>query len=427
MSSEQGTQQRAVGTRIRAAISSPVAAQTAIFTVANVLISVLGGLSRAVLAAVMSVASFGAFSFAISFLQFTALIFEFGLFLPAARLAARAEGRERREVLGAGLLVYVPVGLAFAAAIFGLSFFVDDWFKVDAGSALRSVAPLAFVFPFGLVALQLAQGVGRLHVSSLTNLLAQVLFVVGVGVLWLTDVDLGAGLALVLRAAAMAVAAAVLIVWLRPVLGHARRHARQMFADARSYGFQVYVGRVLSVGTFNMDVLILGALTDAKEVALYTLALAAAQAAGLPITGMATALFPRMAREGTLSRRWLALAWGVGLAGIVACWLLADPVFSALFAPVYLGATSFIVPLAMAQAVRGVTTVYNQWLSAQARGRDLRNAGIVLTVTNLVLNFAFIPAWGATGAAWASFLALVANYVAHVVGYRRAVREVQAA
>jgi O-antigen/teichoic acid export membrane protein len=53
-------------------------------------------------------------------------------------------------------------------------------------------------------------------------------------------------------------------------------------------------------------------------------------------------------------------------------------------------------------------------------GRELRNAGLVLTMSNVVLNVALIPPFGGTGAAWASFVALLANFGAHVVGYRRA-------
>ena len=78
-----------------------------------------------------------------------------------------------------------------------------------------------------------------------------------------------------------------------------------------------------------------------------------------------------------------------------------------------------MVPLALAQAFRGVTTIYNAFLAAHAVGRALRTAGAVLTASNLVLNLLLIPPYGATGAAWASVLALVANLAAHVFGYRR--------
>jgi O-antigen/teichoic acid export membrane protein len=70
--------------------------------------------------------------------------------------------------------------------------------------------------------------------------------------------------------------------------------------------------------------------------------------------------------------------------------------------------------------VRGVTGIYNTYLSARAYGRELRSANITLTASNVVLNLTLIPPFGAQGAAWASLVALIVNLAAHVYYYRRA-------
>ena len=57
-----------------------------------------------------------------------------------------------------------------------------------------------------------------------------------------------------------------------------------------------------------------------------------------------------------------------------------------------------------------MTSIFNTYLGAQGRGRELRNAAVVLTVSNLVLNIALIPTYGITGAAVAwSVSVLVQN------------------
>ena len=91
----------------------------------------------------------------------------------------------------------------------------------------------------------------------------------------------------------------------------------------------------------------------------------------------------------------------------------------AFFSARYVAAAGLVLPLALAQYVRGITGLFNTFLSAHGRGREMRNAGLVLTVSNLVFNFALIPPFGARGAAWASLLALLANLVAYVAFYRR--------
>jgi O-antigen/teichoic acid export membrane protein len=393
--------------------------QVVVFTASNGLVSLLGAVSKALLARALTVASFGAYAFATSFLQFTSLVFEFGLFVPASRLAARAERLESRRVVGAALLLYLPIGVAYALAVFGLSFAADALFRVDAGEALRVTAPLALVYPFTLIALQLSQGTDQLHVYSITQAITQVVFVGVLAVIVAVDFGLSTSSALALRFGALLVGSLALVVWLRPLFGATRRIVPELVEQTRQWGFKVYVGRVLSLGTYNLDVIILGALTDARSVGFYTLAGAAAYALGLPVVGLASAVFPGMAREGRLRGEWLAVAWAVGGVAIAAAWLLGPAFMRLVFSADYQDAAKYVVPLTLAQAIRGVTGIYNSYFSSQAAGRELRDAGVVLTVSNLILNFALIPPFGAAGAAWASVLALAANLLAHMVGYRR--------
>jgi O-antigen/teichoic acid export membrane protein len=106
------------------------------------------------------------------------------------------------------------------------------------------------------------------------------------------------------------------------------------------------------------------------------------------------------------------------LTAALAC-LLTKPFLRLAAGNEYLSAASLLPPLAVAEIIRSVTALYNTHLSAHARGAELRNAAIVLTVANLLLNLSLIPPFGAIGAAWASLLALLANLAVHVAYYRR--------
>ena len=399
-------------------LRSRIFQQAAVFTASNVLASVLGMLAKALLARSITPEQFGSLSFALAFLSFTALFFDFGLFLPAGRLAAK-EGREvGREVVGAAVLMSVPVCLLFSVVVFALSYGVEGWFHADVDGVLRVVAPLALVFPFAQLSILFAQGLDRLNVFSTTYTIGNLVFVAGTVVLvWSGTPSVTA--VVVVKTASLLVAAAILVAWLRPRLGNARRHARRLLHDGRTYGFQVYVGRVLSIGTYQMDVLMLAAYTNPKTVGYYVLAGAVAYGLGLPVLGMATALFPQMASAHELNARWvwLATAIGAGMVGIAL--LTAGPVIELIFSSQYVAAAALVGPLVAAEAIRGVTSVYNSYLSAQGRGRELRNAALVLTTSNVAFNVTLIPAFGALGAAWASLLALAANLIAHIVAYRR--------
>jgi O-antigen/teichoic acid export membrane protein len=174
-----------------------------------------------------------------------------------------------------------------------------------------------------------------------------------------------------------------------------------------------------------MDVVMLGAMTDARTVGFYVLAGAMANASGLPLMGMSAALFPQMARQSMLRRRWLVISWAIGLLGLAFLAIASGTIIDQVVSSRYSEATKYVVALSLAQCVRGVTSVYNAFLAAHGEGQSLRNAGLVLAGSNLLLNFALIPPFGAYGAAWASFGALLANLAAHIIVYRRSLERRQ--
>jgi O-antigen/teichoic acid export membrane protein len=407
------------GRRVLRWLRSDVARQAAGFAGANLAANALAVVSTAIVTRSLTTDEFGNYAFAASLLVFVALFFEFGLFLPAARLAAVSEIPERRAIIGSALLVYLPVGVAYSSTIFLLSFGIDGWFHVEAGHAMRVAAPLAIGIPFGFVLQQLAQGLDRLHIFAASAVLAQLLLVVFFGLGAGVGGDLNPESALALRGVAFSLAGLACAFWLRPIFHRVRHWSGELVRQGREWGFQLYLGRILSIGTYNMDVLMLGIWTNARSVGLYALAGSLAAVSGLPVISMSAALFGRMARDVAIARRWLVLATVVGAVSALGAWLLAEPAIRIFFSERYVAAAALVPPLALAQFVRGLTTVFNTFLSAHGRGVELRNAGLVLAGSNIVFNFALIPAFGTQGAAWASVFALLANLAAHVFFYRR--------
>jgi len=147
---------------LRSATRSRAAREASIFTASNLLVAVLGIVSTAILARNLTTREFGSYAFAVSFLTFVALVFDFGFFAPAARLTATSEPPTQREITGAALVLYAPIGLAYCLVVFALSFRVDAWFNVSAGHPLRIAALFAFALPLIPIVQQLAQGVDRL-------------------------------------------------------------------------------------------------------------------------------------------------------------------------------------------------------------------------------------------------------------------------
>jgi O-antigen/teichoic acid export membrane protein len=406
--------------QIRRHRRSSVGRHTLVFFVLSVAGAGVTAVVTGLLAAELSTAAFGAFTLSKSLLLFVASIFEFGIFFPGARLTALADSSlERRRWLGALLLAYVPLGVMFSLTMAGVSFSVDSIFNVDAGTALLITAPLSIAYPFGLVALAISQGVGRPYLQPLMMLAAALMTLAGLWVILdLTDHALNLTLVLGVRGLSLVLAAAIIAYLVRPIFSEIRIRWQRMWSETRRWGLQAYLGRLLSVGTYNTDVLILGAFADSRQLAAYGLAVAGASLIRLPAIGLGTALYSRMTRTRALDRRAFApvVAWGLLATAIGA--VAAEPVVNQLN-PELSEVASLIVPLGLAATAAGVTSILNAYLNARAAGRALRNTSVILLTANVLLNPTLIIPFGALGAAFASLVATLVNLGGYVYYVRR--------
>ena len=407
-------------------LGSRVVGQAALYTVASGVAMGLSGVAKAIFARHMTPTAFGSFSFAVSFLTLLAGVFDFGLFSSAARRLAMSDVGNRRELLGACVAAFVPLAVLASVATFGFSFVVDSAFHVHAAGALRVCALLAWAWVFALVGELLAKGADRLYVYSVSNLAGSVVLVVLIASLLIAGVTVSTTLAFLLATVSMVFSLTLLAVWLRPRFRRVRTHITSYLADSRVWAFHVYVGRLSSIGTYNMDVLMVAWFSNARSTGYYALAGSIAAVMGIPMLGVAAALYPRMALEKQIGKRWIMTAWAIGGVGLAVVVLVVQPLIPIVFGKAYAPVGPLTIPLVIAAAVRGVSTLYNTFMSAHARGREMRNRAFIFTGSNLIFNFALIPPFGATGAAWASLLALLVNYFAYLWSYRRYVRTVAA-
>lgn len=411
--------QGSVGSVKRRLIGSTVIRQTAVLTASSISVSGMSAVATVLMARSLTNAQYGSYAFSLSFVMLLALLFEFGLYLPAARQIASAPAEDRPLVAGAALRLFIPIAVLFSACVLLSSLFVDRVFNVHAATALRVAAPLTFVYPATQLALLLAEGSGRLKAYSIAAAIGQAVALMLVVLLVALAALHSAATALIVRSAGLAVGWLVLARLFRPQLHNSRRYVSRILHDARRYGFNAYVGRVLSIGTYNMDVLMLAALRNATTVALYTLAGQLCQVGGQPVTALSSALFARSVGSASIPRQWIIASAGLGILSATALAIFGHTIVSLVFSSRYAQAAGLLFALALAQMLRGTTSIFNVYLSANGHGRELRNAALVLTASNVVFNVALIPPFGALGAAWASFLALAANLAAHVYWYLR--------
>ncbi|MEI7889825.1 MAG: heparinase II/III family protein, partial [Actinomycetes bacterium] len=311
-----------------------------------------------------------------------------------------------------------PVGLFFSLLVFGFSFVASSIFDQPIGDSLRVLAPLAIVWPFSsYIGMMISRGRERLGAAAMSGVVGQA-FVLLV-VLLAANSKTGALPMLVAVGVGNWIAALVLVRWLEPTRRRIGPPLRAIARARRDWGFKAYLGRIMSIGTYNLDVIMLGIFASSVAVANYTLSVAIASSLGLPAVAYSASRYARMAHATHIPRRSFVNSAILSVLVIPATFAMTAVVITFVLPDSYEPMLWLSLPLSVAQSIRGMSGLINIYLVSHGRGREQMVQGAAMAGTNIVLNFALIPPFGAQGAAWASAAALLVNLLVYVFLYKR--------
>lgn len=369
---------------------------------------------------------YGRFAFCLSLLVITSVCFEFGVTSAGARVLALALDRDsERRALGALVLMTLATGIVFSVTIVAAAAAVDAIFKTDVRWLLVTTAALAFFLPFQLLIEQSCQGLNRIRLLSLFQLLMSGSYLLGLIILVAAH-RLNAGTALGAYLAGEALAAVWTLARLRPTFTGASQYIKMTLGETRGYGFNLYLARISGLASLRADHLVIRYfLTDA---ALGTYAIA--QKLTNPLAMMSRALgvtrfraFARINRVPGRITRWNAVVLLAASVGVV----VLGPIALRLIFPRFASAAPLLIPFAAMNLFVGLLQPYNSFLASHGRGAELRNIVLLVGLASVGVLTITVPRYGTTGAAWTVAAAMALDYVLHLYYYRKVTRQLDAA
>jgi O-antigen/teichoic acid export membrane protein len=367
----------------------------------------------------MEPAEMGRFAFCIAIITVGGVCFEFGLFSAGARvLALEQDGQRQRQALGALVILTAAVGLAFSSFIAAMSWPIDAIFKKDVHWLLLGAAALAFFQPFQYFIELGCQGLNRIRLLSVFQLLMSAVYLATLAALTATR-HLTAGVALAAYLTSIAVATVWTVARLRPLFKGASPYVRTTVRQAREYGMNLYFARITGIASWRADQLVIAYfLADAAPLGVY--AIVQKFANPIAMLGRSVALtrfraFAQLARVPARLTRWnAALLTGAALGLIIA----GPPAIRFLF-PKYSMGTALLAPFALANLFVGLFQPYNIFLSSHGRGAEVRNIAAAVAAASLLSLSLAVPRWGIGGAAWAAAGVMALDYLLHLYYYQK--------
>jgi len=373
------------------------------------------------LARVLGPHEFGRYSLAIAILTFSSFFMDFGYFASGARLMAGTHNGElRRGYVGALIVIGAITSMLFVGVVIAVGLIVDRILPDQLGGVLLAVAVAtpAMVAPFILD--QTLKASGRVHLLGAWQAVPRGLFLIAIGVAGAVG-QLSALTALALFLLTGLVAAALVGSVVRPSVKALRARLREIAEEQRHFGKELYVGKLANLASYNTDKLLLGFFRDAQAVGHYSLAMSFGNLVTMFGQSVAAAGFMEFAHRRPISAH--LLRWNsVGIL-ITSLAVLAggELVVLAYLGPAYSPVALLLVLSVIACACQAAYQPYNSWLLANGSGLDLKRFLFVVAGINIAANVTLIPAMGATGAAVASGIGMMAYLVLAVRMYRQKV------
>lgn len=405
---------------------SKPAKQTSMLYGSQIIVLFLGIFTGVINTRFLGPIDYGILAFVVALIGFISLFFEFGFFSAGARLLALANNeKEERSLIGGLLVITIGIALSFSLSIFIFSFFVDSIFKTEIGGILRIISILVSIYPFQYMLQQVCQGANRIEKMSAYNVMPKIWYLIG-ALIVITYFKLTIFLALLLTLSGVIFATVLVIASLKPNFDNLRGNIALIWKETKEYGFHVYLGRVASMATFDLDRMLLSYFVNTTSVGFYSLAMTLTSPMVLLPRSLATSLFKDFAQKDRIPKKVIYFNFLFLLSCVIALILLGEYVVILLFSEKFLPVVPLILPLAVANLFRGMIQPYNMFLGAKGEGKALRNTAFILTGSNLVGNFTLIPLYGALGAAYASLFALFINYFGHIFYYHKSLGKLYA-
>ncbi len=382
-------------------------------------------IANILMAKTMGPESYGLYSFAFAVLSFVAIFFEFGYFASGSRLLATVENdKEEKDLLGALLIVAAGISLAFVVSILLLSLVIDFFFSNHVSYILQISSVTSFSFILPLFMNLITRGTNHIENFASFNFLWKVLFILSVGLLYYYNALVPVFILLVYSGTLLA-AFLVLFFRLSPSFNEMKYNIKKLNKENKIFGIKSYIGRVIDVSTFHLDKILISYFIDMQSIGFYSLAFSMASPISTFSKSLASSKFKSFKDGEPISKKMLLfnLAWVV--IGICIILGIGWGIVYLYLGVAYHDVFYLIILLVIAVSLNSAFQPYNAWLNCNGYGRFLRQKSVFTAPINIILNFIFIPLWGAGGAAFATILSYLASLYLQVYYYHVALKEIE--
>lgn len=396
-----------------------------IILLSSTLISLFFGfLTNTFLTKLLGKEQFGNFAFIINILTFCQVLFNFGLYYTISRLVAITS--DERKIKGyylVGIVLSFFIFLIMAICLLGYSYFSNTLEESGLKTIMILSIPFSWLFLITNLNEFFLQGYNKINLLSITRVLPKIVFSIFLGYCLLFYKDASLWMVIIFNFISLFVTYVYIYYRLSPVISSFTRRLKEILVANKQFGFDIYLGALIASGSGSLSGILIGQFgVNNIDVGYFTLATLLASPLSLLPNIIATVQFRKFASLTRIPTETLYFTFGLCLLFLVLIWFLSKYLVEFIFGNEYLQTVEILKYLSLGYLLYGIGDFYNRFLLVKGKGKELRNASIIVGITLLLANVIFIQNLGAIGAAYARIISGLTYSIVILFFYKKEVR-----
>lgn len=354
---------------------------------------------------------FGDYSYLNGIFLFAMVIFNFGFLYAGNRFLVLNKNEEKaKEIYGSVFLVVVLLFL-----IMSLSLIVFGYYDKNISSKGLYI-PFLYLIPFGWIYLLMGYFETLFQADNRMKSLVFIRFYPKIGLflacllIYFVIKNLNIDKLLIVYIFYLSSYIVTYIIALYRIklsFKNLKPNLKSLWEYNKNYGFDVYIGSILSIGASSLSTLIISYYDVSNSnvgVGFYNLALTFTAPLALIPNIIATTHYKEFAGLQKIPFKLFKTTILLSFGSLLILWMFIGPFIDLFYGKEYHSTLQLTLILSLGVATYGMADFFNRYLGAHGKGKMLRNSSILVGLSLLSTNFLFIPIWHEKGAVFARLI-----------------------
>lgn len=393
--------------------------QTTLLFVSSLVGVGLGLISSILNTRFLSPQEYGDYRYVYNIISFISSLLLFGYFVSGCRLLAVSKDSGLNKRINGAMLIILVITVAIICIAMIVGSLIQDSFNTSVSYLFLVSLPVCGA-PLILNYINTTfQGENRIKELSIARLLPYLVYI-PLGYIWYSSYGSSATTLMLLQNGCAIAIYLLLIFHLRPSFKNLKPIFELLKKENREYGFHVYVGSVLAVSLGYVSGITLGIFEENNvDVGFYTLALTVAAPLMLLPTIVGTTHFKEFANTDKISSSVVKNTIIVSGISLFAFILMIVPLVKWAYSEAYAPVGYYASIIAIGMVFHGFGDMYNRFLGAHGKGKEIRNSAIVTGIVQLAGSVILVYYIGINGAIATKIISSVAYFSLMVFYYNK--------